>query len=72
MADSKFDRQAVSIAVVIEWHLKNQGMIKNIPLKISNQLKTYPLLHDFMREIYCIFFPGIRATISKAFKNYKR
>jgi hypothetical protein len=47
-------------------------MIKNIPLKISNQLKAYPLLHDFLREIYCIFYPGIRATILKAFKNYKK
>jgi len=47
-------------------------MVKNIPLKISNQLKSYPLLHDFLREIYCIFFPGIRATICKTFKNNRQ
>jgi len=47
-------------------------MIKNIPLKISNHLKTYPLLHDFLREIYCIFFPSIRATICKTFKNNRQ
>jgi FkbM family methyltransferase len=46
-------------------------MIKNIPLKISNRLKYYPLLHDFLRKIYCLFCPGIRHAIQKTFEDHK-
>jgi len=44
--------------------------IKSIPLKISLHLREYLLVHKFLREIYCIFFPGIRALVTRAFKKY--
>lgn len=44
--------------------------IKNIPLKISSKLQAFPFLHNFLREIYCIFFPGMRSLVTREFKNH--
>ncbi|MBD2150285.1 FkbM family methyltransferase [Pseudanabaena sp. FACHB-1277] len=34
--------------------------MKNLSIKISTLLKSLPLIHNLLRRIYCIFFPGIR------------
>ncbi len=43
--------------------------MKNLPLIVSRKLQAIPLLHDFIRDLYCLIFPGIRATVCKTFKN---
>jgi FkbM family methyltransferase len=45
--------------------------LKNIPLKISESLNALPALHNALREIYCYFAPGIRATIKRTFASHK-
>jgi FkbM family methyltransferase len=43
--------------------------LKNLPLHISRKLQAIPFIHDFFRDLYCLFRPGIRATVCKTFKT---
>jgi FkbM family methyltransferase len=46
--------------------------LRTLPLQISQNLQSMPFAHDLLREIYCLFRPGIRATVVKAFKRSDR
>ena len=44
-------------------------LLKTFPLYISRKLQAIPFLHNFIRDLYCLLRPGIRATVCKTFKT---
>jgi FkbM family methyltransferase len=46
----------------------------NLPIfafRVSELVKQFPLLHKALRRIYCLFHPGIRFRVEKAFRYRK-
>lgn len=46
--------------------------IQHFSFHLSQYLRSVPGLHNALRTVYCMFFPGIRATIEKIFRNQKK
>ncbi len=46
--------------------------LKTLPLLLSRKLHSIPFVHNLLRDIYCLFRPGIRATVTKVFRKRGR
>jgi FkbM family methyltransferase len=42
-----------------------------LALRVSDLLKQFPLIHKALRRLYCVFRPGIRFRMEKAFRSEK-
>ena len=40
-----------------------------LALRVSDLLKQFPLIHKALRRVYCVFRPGIRFRMEKAFRS---
>ena len=45
--------------------------LRTFAFRVSEVVKQFPLLHKALRRIYCLFHPGIRFRVEKAFKYRK-
>jgi FkbM family methyltransferase len=39
-------------------------------LRTSKALRRFPLIHDSIRRLYCVFRPGIRFWVERTFRNF--
>jgi hypothetical protein len=42
-----------------------------LALRVSDLVKQFPLIHKALRRVYCVFRPGIRFRMEKAFRSKK-
>ena len=42
-----------------------------LALRVSDLVKQFPLVHRALRRVYCVFRPGIRFRMEKAFRSEK-
>jgi hypothetical protein len=40
-----------------------------LALRVSELVKQFPLIHKALRRVYCVFRPGIRFRMEKAFRS---
>jgi FkbM family methyltransferase len=43
--------------------------LSSCPVRVSELLKQFPLLHKALRRVYCLFRPGIRFHVEQAFRD---
>jgi len=51
------------------WHLDGNMSLPNLAVRVSELVRPLPLLHKGLRRVYCLFQPGIRFCIEKAFRH---
>ena len=45
--------------------------LPNLAVRVSELVRPFPLLHKGLRRIYCLFQPGIRFRVEKAFRGQR-
>ena len=45
--------------------------LPNLAVRVSELVRPLPLLHKGLRRIYCLFQPGIRFCVEKAFRGQR-